>query len=603
MDYRFWMATFSTAGASGPPSASARLRGPESRGRPGSTALTIEVIEQATTGSRQASEQKPPPLIVLLSRPTQGSPVSELECRIGFCNDTGLADEFRDNGFPVVDAQIGLQGGVLEVIVPYFADAAQPAMCLGQPLLKLSGVVLEAAAGTTDPVQTWASVRRTRYQQATVAPDPADPDRELIASPRWQDFIRRNVVAVDRRTVKVEVTPARFPDLTPLSAPDLRVNGAAQGFFERESPQPSATQASAGTQFRKRPRSELFVAPAFRFDEVESVGFRIDLGAFGARADACLEQLVAPLNFHLDAGAVRAGNALDFRYRAASRTVIIELLRYGRMRLDDAEAPLSADDYQCQHELLLRVLVGRVDDDTAQARDPAVFVPAIFVDNPWSRVLGREVQGFDKRLACFRTAKGPLRSDGRHATAAVAAGHFDEDPQPLSSVSRIDLVSRVDGGPAATLLDLECQPARDLRRADFNDIDLHLALGPSALLGTSWRQSDFNTAEFRRSFARSQFSASALGFRSIQVSPVGKRALPKTWITGQFTLDRVKVARPAGWARLGLHDLAAAPPAWRMLCKLLGGSPQTAARVECRSGDWYRLLCSTRMTIDNGLDW
>ena len=45
------------------------------------------------------------------------------------------------------------------------------------------------------------------------------------------------------------------------------------------------------------------------------------------------------------------------------------------------------------------VLVGRVDDDTAQAHDPAVFVPAIFVDNPWSKILGREVQGFDKRMA------------------------------------------------------------------------------------------------------------------------------------------------------------------------------------------------------------
>ena len=49
----------------------------------------------------------------------------------------------------------------------------------------------------------------------------------------------------------------------------------------------------------------------------------------------------------------------------------------------------------------MRLLVGRVDDDTAQAHDPAVFVPAIFVDNPWSKILGREVQGFDKQMAEF----------------------------------------------------------------------------------------------------------------------------------------------------------------------------------------------------------
>ena len=42
------------------------------------------------------------------------------------------------------------------------------------------------------------------------------------------------------------------------------------------------------------------------------------------------------------------------------------------------------------------MLVGRVDDDTGQAHDPATYVPVLFVDNPWSKALGREVQGLTR---------------------------------------------------------------------------------------------------------------------------------------------------------------------------------------------------------------
>ena len=58
-------------------------------------------------------------------------------------------------------------------------------------------------------------------------------------------------------------------------------------------------------------------------------------------------------------------------------------------------------DYQSQRELVVRILVGRVDDDTAQARDAATYVPAIFVDNPWSKTIGRDLQGFAKCMANF----------------------------------------------------------------------------------------------------------------------------------------------------------------------------------------------------------
>ena len=46
-----------------------------------------------------------------------------------------------------------------------------------------------------------------------------------------------------------------------------------------------------------------------------------------------------------------------------------------------------------QYELLVRLLVGKVDDDTSQARDAAVVAPVGLVDNPLSKAVGRQLQG------------------------------------------------------------------------------------------------------------------------------------------------------------------------------------------------------------------
>src|SRR4029077_19255627 len=97
-----------------------------------------------------------------------------------------------------------------------------------------------------------------------------------------------------------------------------------------------------------------------------------------------------------------------FRFCAASTTLVIELIRYRKMMQADSPG-LTEEDFTSQHELAVRVVVGRVDDDTAQARCPAIFVPSIFVDNPWSKVVGRELLGYDKHLAHFCT--GDRRED------------------------------------------------------------------------------------------------------------------------------------------------------------------------------------------------
>jgi hypothetical protein len=287
------------------------------------------------------------------------------------------------------------------------------------------------------------------------------------------------------------------------------------------------------------------------------------------------------------------------------------------MRLAQPDPPLQQDDYQGQHELLVRILVGRVDDDTSQARDPAAFVPAIFVDNPWSKVIGRERQGFDKRLVTFYadpTRHGtphPLRPDGcwRAATAR-------QRPQPLSAITEVRPVTMLGAQDLDPILQLDCHAANPGGLSATTSFDIRLALGNSGLGGVQWRQTDFEEAEFRRSFAGTAISESLRGFRSVQVAPVDRRGLEPTWILGAFELEDVQVAYPAGVCTLEFSSLPAdevptlgsatqvkhqTEHAWDALCTFLRRAGKS--RISLPTGQWYQFGCSMKFTIDDGLDW
>jgi hypothetical protein len=137
----------------------------------------------------------------------------------------------------------------------------------------------------------------------------------------------------------------------------------------------------------------------------------------------------------------------------------------------------------------------------------------------------------------------------------------------------------------------------------FERVDLGLALSSFSLVDTRWRQTDFDQAEFRRSFARDAMRETMKGFRSVQVSPVSDRDLPKTWISGNFSIDDdVRLATPAGGASLTFHSPEEAPTGWKKFCSLLG--PLEEERVRAfGAGNWYRLKLSMDLTIEDGLDW
>jgi hypothetical protein len=530
-----------------------------------------------------------------------------LTCRIGFTNSAKPCSLWRDRGVPLVDAQIVYdETEGLRVFSPYFGESSP--MRYDSLLFALTGLTFESPDAADAALET-------RYEQVLEAPDGAQPEawitRRAVTWTPW----RTNVRPLHPPSLRFETASTRYPSLAPLESGILTPVRVWAG--DAELPRDQG-EGNRGDVLGRSSRADLFGMPAFRFEDVEVLGFRIDLGAYGRDFSRDLEELIRPLNFHLEA-ASETDVPWDFRYRAATRTLVIEFLRYGKMKLKSPAPPVAAGDYQSQHELVVRLLVGRVDDDTAQARAPAVYVPAIFVDNPWSKLLGRDLQGFDKRLATFWVPQdgelAPLLPDGRVAGARQPNGApldaGGAKPRPLGDISHVTLVDKVGSLRGPLLAELDCSAVRYDDWDAFERIDLGLALGSFALSGARWQQLDFDDAQFRRSFARSAVRESGKGFRSIQASPVANRGLEKAWITGMFAVDEgLRIARPSGVVTLTLHAVppeAKAPSApsssayWNLLCQMLGDG--ATARISLPTGSWYRILCSMDLTIDDGLDW
>jgi hypothetical protein len=593
---RFWLATFEVAG---PAADSAGVSGSGDA----ASQLALDILNN---GDEWA---------VLFSIVDNVLEPAELRCFIGFTNAAKACNVWHDRGFPLVDAKIGRDGDVLRISSPCFRQ--EPAMQYESEILAISGIDFESSGVS-------AADFTTSYCQELRAPDAAQPDTVMA---------REGIVWGASRTDPRQLGPNQLQPIDlGLSEPALRAPSLAplRGSITPAAAWSGATELPASPQRNRAPlvplkTADRFGVPAFRFEDVEVLGFRVDLGQFGlaSGAETLLAKLIQPLNFHLPAiGEPPQRNMIsDFRFRPATRTLVIELLRYNRMKAKAPLAPLTAEDCQSQHELLVRILVGRVDDDTAQAHDPAVYVPAIFVDNPWSKMLGRELLGYDKRMAqfCF-SSETPLLPNGRRPAGQIArsgqpspaAGNdSDDEPVPLGEISRVNLVGTTGAVADRPLLDLAFASANHTDADALQPVDLDLVLGSSVLTNARWRQSDFDDAEFRRSFASLAVSQSVRAFRSIQVAPIGNRDLDKTWVTGTFSLDdSVRFALPDGMATLTLHaapprpsdpSAPSAPAAWNLLCEVLGdGEP---AEIKLVSGSWYRLSCSMELTLDDDLNW
>lgn len=523
--------------------------------------------------------------LVMLS--TRSRDDDTLRALIAFGGRAAHVDRLRQLGFLATEALVELhpQGDGSSTV-----SVADPLCVTGTPACWLRVHGVRWPRPLADAGAPW--LQRHRHLQA--APAPENPDRQverevLIVTPRHGVQPQRDDAAVELLSLGAidagALLGARWP-LPAAQAGWLDLPRAALQVVAAGRPDPGLSWAGP---LQRAPRPALLAATGYRFTNVDIVGFRIDLGDRDD-VDATLQAMVEPLNFHRHPqGRLQGWGAQAFHWRPAARVLVIELLRYGRMYWGE-QPPQPDEPWTAQHELLLRVLVGRVDDDGAQARDPALFVPAIFVDNPWSRWIGRELQGFPKQLARFCTDRGPLDLSGRLAGA--------RDPSPLVDVTRVQLRPRFsaddDGG--AEVLGLELPPGAD---DPALWADVRLLMGHAgALRRARWRQGDFVDPLFRRGFAGEALGLDPARMPSVQVSPVDGRALPSAWIGGAMVFERMEAAVPDGIARLRLprddaSTRAQLPPAWQALRRLF---PEGV--IALSTGSWYRARADLCMEPD-----
>ena len=571
--------------------------------------MAVELISIRRDGNRTDSA-------VLISAADSADDPHRLVCRAAYSNCIEWADRLREQGFRTVEASILWDDSVprVRVFVPFFAQDPIDHTARESEAFVTLRVDVDSSAPNM-PKNFGAPT----YYQSKASPSMALPKTELAVLEAPSTFDRSGVSEVGVGGVSITIAAARFPHVMPIAIENLPACNVWHGKLSTWPPLPQASPPIARAirsvrstekddlpmqvqtpprtpSLGRRRRDDELGPPAFVFRGVESIGFRIDASQVDDKAQDHLRGLLEPLNFHISEGhtsGLEGVGTTAFEYQAATSTITFELLRYDKMLFDRSAGVLGTEDYASQHELVVRVLVGRVDDDTAQARDPAIFVPAIFVDNPWSKLVGREMQGFDKVLADFCIDSGPpLTTQGFEPGSAGGK-------RKLGEVSEVRLVSNRNCATdsSATLLHIAYPHAAFDSDSAFDAVDLRSQLGSGFFSGSRWRQDDFEATEFRRSFARSVIDDGLNRFRSIQVSPIDKRGLPKAWIRGSFELDDLRVTYPTGVSTLTLKSPPGAPSAWRKLCNMFAGEP-----LSVTTGDWYRLRCSMKLTIADGLE-
>ncbi|MDM0012456.1 hypothetical protein QTH87_08420 [Variovorax sp. J22P168] len=574
---RFWLGLVEVPGGFGP-----ELSG-DAVGPPlpaASRSLAVDVLRSSDSLASIA---------VLVSTIEHGAS-GALSCWVGFSNRVAWGDALRQRGIVTIETPIhitepGKHGSfTLAIRAPLKAATTEVEAVSQAPVLfTIRGVRFGPRTRDKAVQPPFPLV----YAQMGFAPSAGAANSEFVISADRVDLRRDDASLLTSRATLEVADDARFPFVGYRGQHVVFDRSFCGGLYRSLDADLQVSRAAmpAG-RLSRSPRPKPFQNTGYRFSDLDLVGMRVDLRPFGADADELLNEMIRPLNFHLESQRLSDRiAALGFSYRPAARTLSIELVRYGRMHWGEQVPEDGIDPFESQYELLMRVLVGRVDDDGAQAHDPAAYVPAIFVDNGWSKVIGRELQGFEKRLARFVDCDGqPLAPPG----ASPRSG------SPLFDIAHIDqLDSLAPGAEAVRIADIALPPIPSDWLAHAQRVD---TFGVELAAGPRWQQRDFAGREFRRSFARDVLEDGLTRFRSIQVTPVDGRPLPKAWITGSFRLRDLRSTFPTGIATIKLHSDPRLPRAFTRLRELLGDQPFTVP-----TGDWYVGRSSLDLSVDDGL--
>lgn len=431
--------------------------------------------------------------------------------------------------------------------------------------------------------EEWQAQRRTGYstlqlKQIRDAVHPQFACYQALIDAKHK--ISNPDISMGSELVELTINAYRSLDIPGLLGLPLEQSFFAQsyyrGSFELSLPVAANSTLSQSSQelgLQARPscvkqRGDIQFPPPFVFAGVSIVGFKLsaDLGRLQTLCDKFLN----------------ADKNQGFQYRPASSQVIMEILNYRSMRPSgppdvwvDPRDWLRASDNVTQKELVFRILVGKVDDDRAEATDPAVFCPFILVTTPWSVVSGREVIGFPKFFAHFFSS---------------GEGGIPEDVEDVASVSAItnwggsESTDSAAGSSAVVTIDYVGR--------DASEVPVPLPeLAASMMRGIlPWDQEDFAPLdEFRRRFAGDWLNLRQSGFRMIQLKQVRASEHPELAcyieiVEGEYEVSNLALAFPSGSVTIGI-----APDSSLKICEELGLSP--GAHI-VTAGNWYRAECN-----------
>lgn len=324
-----------------------------------------------------------------------------------------------------------------------------------------------------------------------------------------------------------------------------------------------------GAPFRFRSGDPQF-APTYEFTDVSLTGFRLPVSPTRLR-ELVDRELNPP--------------GRRYRYEPASSEVVLECLHYTSMRAANPPRGVRLGDNEQQRELLIRVLVGRVDLGSRVAERPAMYCPFLFVDSRWSVISGREVIGYPKRLATFRgyERNGVLdvcRIDAQTNTGELAHAvtldcGIDTPKHVLATLGQLNGVHEVPDDFGLT--DREWSATRTVQ---------------DVARGMWWNVDDLIGLQSFQSFVRPWATGAAFGYGVVQAKRFpdasGTTYNYDELLEGDYTIRNVSVALPLHRATV---DFGPEDPF--QLQQQLG----IGERLIVPAGGWYQANCDFRVRI------
>ncbi|HTQ03394.1 MAG TPA: acetoacetate decarboxylase family protein [Polyangiaceae bacterium] len=330
-------------------------------------------------------------------------------------------------------------------------------------------------------------------------------------------------------------------------------------------PAPAPSPVKQSPPFRFRSGDPQF-APEYDFRGVSLTGFIIPAARSELRS-LIDEQLNAPYRDR------------SYVYEPVSSDVIVEYIDYGSMVAAHPPPHLTIDDSAGQHELVFRVLVGRVDRGSRIAKKPAMFCPFVFVDSTWSLISGREIMGYPKELGHFARRM----EDGELAACRVK--------------------SRDRSGALTEVLTIDCRRDQTFWGIDFEHDDepqrasaTHPAARPKSAGSRAhpwWGLDSLQGSADLGTIVGPWLRGLDYGFGAVLLKRFGDASAPKEAcyveiLEGDYIIQNADVNLPPFRARL---DFGANDP-FGLKAKL-----GVSAHVLVPAGSWYRASCDFRVRV------